>query len=75
MYKTAFVPSRGPDYFQDKDSATEIVASLEADLPRFLPGSILKQYRQDKFQHFIETVKQVTARLLDQGLREYLNNV
>ena len=75
MYKTAFVPSRGPDYFQNKSSVSEIVESLEADLPRFLPGSILTEYRQNKFQHFIQTVKQVTARLLDQGLRDYLNNV
>jgi predicted nucleotidyltransferase component of viral defense system len=75
MYKTAFVPSRGPDYFQDKASVSEIVASLESDLPRFLPGSILTQYRQNKFQQFIQTVKQVTGRLLDQGLRDFLNNV
>jgi len=75
MYKTAFVPSRDPDYFQDKASVSEIVESLEADLPRFLPGSILAQYRQNKFQQFIQTVKQVTARLLDQGLRNHLNNV
>ena len=75
MYKTAFVPSRDPDYFQDEASVSEIVESLEADLPRFLPGSILAQYRQNKFQQFIQTVKQVTARLLDQGLRNHLNNV
>jgi predicted nucleotidyltransferase component of viral defense system len=75
MYKTAFVPSRGPDYFQDNASVLEIVDSLESDLPRFLPGSILAQYRQNKYQHLIQTVKQVTARLLDQGLRDYLNDV
>jgi predicted nucleotidyltransferase component of viral defense system len=75
MYKTAFVPSREPDFFQDKASVSEILASLETDLPRFLPGSILMQHRQNEFQHFIQTVKQVTARLLDQGLRDYLNNV
>ncbi|CAB1064279.1 hypothetical protein D1BOALGB6SA_9071 [Olavius sp. associated proteobacterium Delta 1] len=75
MYKTAFIPSRGPDYFQDNASVSEIVESLEADLPRFLPGSIMTQYRQNKYQHFIQTVKQVIAGLLDQGLRDYLNNV
>lgn len=75
MYKTAFVPFRGPDYFQDKASVSEIVESLEADLPRFLPGGILTQYRQEKFQYFIQTVKQVTARLLDQGLRDYFLNL
>jgi len=51
------------------------VESLEADLPRFLPGSILAQYRQNKYQPFIQTVKQVSAGLLEQGLRDYLNNV
>ena len=75
MYKTAFVPSRGPDYFQDKASVSEIVASLETDLPRFLPGNILTQYRQNQFQQFIQTVKQVTARLLDEGLRDYFLNL
>jgi len=75
MYKTVFVPSRGPGYFQDNASASEIVESLEADLPRFLPGSVLAQHRQNKYQHFIQTVKQVTARLLEQGLRDYLNDV
>jgi len=75
MYKTAFVPSRGPDYFQDKTSVSDIVESLETDLPRFLPGNILTQYRHNQFQQFIQTVKQVTARLLDEGLRDYLNNV
>jgi len=75
MYRTAFVPSRGSDFFQDKASVSEIVESIEADLPRFLPGSILTEYRQNKYQHFVQNVRQVTARLLDQGLREYLNNV
>jgi predicted nucleotidyltransferase component of viral defense system len=75
MYKTAFVPFRGPDYFQDKVSVSEILESLETDLPRFLPGNILTQYRQNQFQQFIQTVKQVTARLLDQGLRDYFLNL
>ena len=75
MYKTAFVPARGPDYFQDKASDSEIVDSLEADLPRFLPGRILAEYRRNKYQYLIQTVKQVTANLLKEGLRDYLNNV
>jgi len=75
MYKSTFVPSRGPDYFQDEACVKEISESLEVDLPRFLPGSILTEYREKRFQQFIQTVKQVTAQLLDQGLRDYLNNV
>jgi predicted nucleotidyltransferase component of viral defense system len=75
MYKTAFVASRDPDYFQDEASVSEIVESLEADLPRFLPGRIMTEYQRNKFKHIIQTVKQVTASLLDQGLRDYLNNV
>jgi predicted nucleotidyltransferase component of viral defense system len=75
MYKTAFVPCRGSEFFQDKASVSEIVDSIEADLPRFLPGSILTEYRRNKYQHFVQNVRQVTASLLDQGLREYLKNV
>ena len=75
MYKTTFVTSRDPDYFQDEASVSEIVESLEADLPRFLPGRIMTEYQRNKFKHIIQTVKQVTASLLDQGLRDYLNNV
>jgi predicted nucleotidyltransferase component of viral defense system len=75
MYQTAFVPSRGPGFFQDKASVPEIVESIEADLPRFLPGSILAEYRRNNYQHFVQNVRQVTASLLDQGLREYLNDV
>jgi len=75
MYKTAFVASRDSDYFQDEASVSEIVESLEADLPRFLPGRIMTEYQRNKFKQIIQTVKQVTANLLDQGLRDYLNNV
>ncbi|MEN8244857.1 MAG: nucleotidyl transferase AbiEii/AbiGii toxin family protein [Thermodesulfobacteriota bacterium] len=75
MYAAAFVPFRDPGYFQDKASVSEVVASLEADLPRFLPGSILAEHRQNEFRHFIQTVNQVTVHLLDQGLRGYLENV
>ena len=75
MYKTTFVTSRDPDYFQDEASVSEIVESLEADLPRFLPGRIMTEYQRNKFKQIIQTVKQVTANLLDQGLRDYLNNV
>lgn len=72
MYITPFVPARDSDYFQDKASVTEILESLETDLPRFLPGRILREYRKNKFQPFIQTVDQVTSSLLDQGMRDYL---
>lgn len=72
MYAAPFVPARDADYFQDKSSVTEILSSLETDLPRFLPGKILREYRKNNYQHFIQTVDQVTARILDQGLRDYL---
>jgi len=75
MYQTAFVSSRGADFFQDNASVSEIVKSLEADLPRFLPNSILAEYRRNNYQHLVQNVRQVTASLLDQGMREYLNNV
>ncbi len=61
--------------YQDKASVSEIVESLESDLPHFLPGRIMTEYQRNKFKQIIQTVKRVTANLLDQGLRDYLNNV
>jgi len=72
MYATPFVPARDSEYFQSKVSVTEILESLETDLPRFLPGKILGEYRKYKYRDFILTVDQVTVSLLDQGLRDYL---
>ncbi|MBW1799244.1 MAG: nucleotidyl transferase AbiEii/AbiGii toxin family protein [Deltaproteobacteria bacterium] len=73
MYQARFVPAREADYFQNKASAIEISKALESDLPRFIPQNIFSIYREEKFRPFINTLKQVTADLLDQGMESFLN--
>ena len=74
MYQAAFVASREPGYFQSAAAEKEIRNALSADLPRFIPQNILAVYYDEHFQPFIETVKKVTAEILEQGMREYLRN-
>lgn len=72
MYQAAFVAAREPGYFQSAAAEKEIRNALSADLPRFIPQSILTVYHDEQFHRFIETVKKVTAEILDQGMRDFL---
>lgn len=73
MYKTRFKAARRPDYFQSPDSRPAIREALDGDLPRFIPPKVLDVYRAQGYKDFIVTTDAVTARLLGQGLEEYLD--
>lgn len=73
MYQARFIPAREAGYFQKESSALEINKALESDLPRFIPQNIFSAYQAEEFQHFIDTLRQVTADLLGQGMRPFLN--
>ena len=46
--------------------------SRKSDLVRFIPQNIFSVYREEKFQAFIDALRQVTADILDQGMRSFL---
>ena len=73
MYRQEFRAARKPDYFQSRISRSEIRDALESDLPRFIPSNLLAVYRKEGFKSFIDTVARVTARLLKQGLEDFLD--
>jgi predicted nucleotidyltransferase component of viral defense system len=74
MYQTSFVPAREADYFQKKESNSDIRRALRADLPRFLPQNIISVYQEQDFSDFIDTLKEVISDLLDQGMKEYFQS-
>ena len=74
MYRAAFVAARESGYFQSAAAEKEIRNALSADLPRFIPKNILAVYYDEQFHRFIDTVKKVTAEILDQGMRDYLRS-
>jgi len=71
MYEARFVPERKAEYFQTNDTAEEMIHALDSDLARFIPQNIFSLYRKEHFKRFIQTLKDVTRALLDQGMREY----
>lgn len=71
MYQAPFVPAREAGYFQTEASEIEISKALESDLPRFIPQNIFSAYQGENFRPFVDTLKQVTADLLDQGMGDY----
>ena len=73
MYREEFKAARKPDYFQSRISRSEIRDALESDLPCFIPSNVLAVYREEGFKSFIDTVDRVTARLLKQGLGDFLD--
>ena len=74
MYKADFFPAREAGYFQQKKNAKEIISALNTDLSRFIPKEIYSVYQESDFKEFIDTFKSVTADLLDQGLKDYLDH-
>jgi predicted nucleotidyltransferase component of viral defense system len=71
MYEARFIPARKAEYFQTNDTAEEMIHALDSDLARFIPQNIFSLYRKENFRRFIQTLKEVTRTLLDQGMREY----
>jgi hypothetical protein len=74
MYQARFVPARKVDFFLTKASKDEIIQALDSDLARFIPQTIFSTYKKESFRRFIETLKQVTKELTDQGMREYFES-
>ena len=74
MYQADFFPVREAGYFQQKKNAKEIISALNSDLPRFIPKEIYSVYQENDFKEFMDTFKSVTADLLDQGLKDYLDH-
>jgi predicted nucleotidyltransferase component of viral defense system len=71
MYETEFMPARKSEFFIEDKYLPEIRASMNADLPRFIPQNIFSKYQEDNFNEFIEAVRRVITVLRDQGLKEY----
>lgn len=74
IYQAPFVPARQADYFQTSGSNSSILEALRADLPRFLPQSILSVYQEEDFSNLITVLGEVTSDLLGQGMAEYFKN-
>lgn len=74
MYKARFVPARRADHFLTKASKDEIIQALDSDLARFIPQNIFLTYKKENFRRYVETLKQVTQELMDQGMRDYFES-
>ncbi|MBW1702647.1 MAG: nucleotidyl transferase AbiEii/AbiGii toxin family protein [Deltaproteobacteria bacterium] len=74
MYQTSFIPAREADFFQKKGSISGIANAMKTDLPRFIPREILSIYQDDDFSDFVTVLEEVTAGLLDQGMKKYFED-
>jgi predicted nucleotidyltransferase component of viral defense system len=74
MYQAPFVAAREADFFQKKKNISNITAAIESDLTRFIPQNIYSLHWEGNFGEFINTLKQVTSGLLNQGMRSFLKD-
>jgi predicted nucleotidyltransferase component of viral defense system len=74
LYQAPFISAREADCFQKNNSTSSVIEALKRDLPRFLPQNILSIYQEKDFSDFIDTLKAVTAELIDQGMKEYFED-
>ena len=74
MYQTAFVTAREADFFLKRKNVSIIAAAIESDLSRFIPQNIYSLHQEGNFYEFINTLKEVTSNLLDQGMRRFLKD-
>jgi predicted nucleotidyltransferase component of viral defense system len=74
MYKNPFVPAREADFFLKKESVSSIKGAIQTDLPRFIPQNIFFIYQEQDFSEFINTLKEATSDLLDQGIKKYFED-
>ena len=74
MYQASFVTAREADFFQKKKNVSIIAAAIESDLSRFIPQNIYSLHQEGKFHEFINTLKEVTSDMLDQGMRRFLKD-
>jgi len=52
----------------------EIVSAVKTDLPRFIPQNIYSVYEENNFNEFVGALKNIISSLLDQGMKEYLED-
>ena len=74
MYQAPFVAAREVDFFRKEENLSIITAALELDLTRFIPQNIYSLHREGNFGEFINTLKEVTSGLLNQGMRSFLKD-
>ncbi len=74
LYRAPFTPARSWNFFQKKSSEHEVIKALRTDLSRFIPPAVYGHYESQGFSEFIESVKRLTAMLLEQGMKEYLKH-
>jgi predicted nucleotidyltransferase component of viral defense system len=74
MYQAPFVAAREADFFQKKKNVPTITAAIESDLTRFIPQNIYALHRGVNFGEFLNTLKEVTSGLLNQGMRSFLKD-
>jgi predicted nucleotidyltransferase component of viral defense system len=68
MYQVRFVPARSVNHFLTKTSESEVRKAIESDLPRFLPAVIYREHQKDKYSKLLETLRQLTTELENQGM-------
>jgi len=74
LYQAPFMLARKADFFLTKASEGEIIRALDSDLARFIPQNLSSLYKQEGYRRFIETLRQVTQELMDQGMKEYFGS-
>ena len=74
MYQASFVAAREADFFQKSKNISHITAAIESDLTRFIPQNIYSLHRERNFGEFINTLKEVSSGLLNQGMRSFLKD-
>jgi predicted nucleotidyltransferase component of viral defense system len=74
MYQASFVTARDADFFLKRKNVSIITAAIESDLSRFIPQNIYSLHQEGNFYEFINTLKEVTSDLLDQGMRRFLKD-
>ena len=74
MYQASFTLAREADFFQKRESISDIINAMKTDLPRFIPQEILSIYQDDDFSDFIAVLEEVTSGLLNQGMKKYFED-
>ncbi|MEN6474910.1 MAG: nucleotidyl transferase AbiEii/AbiGii toxin family protein [Syntrophaceae bacterium] len=71
MYRSAFVPARSADYFQQESALKDIIEAIVSDLPRFVPKDIYAVYRNERFKILTDTLQKLTDTLKAQGMDDH----
>ena len=74
MYQAPFFTAREADFFLNKKNVPNLTAAIESDLTRFIPQNIYYLHQERNFDEFINTLKEVTTGLLNQGMRRFLED-